>query len=111
MALLECPTRTDLPTYKYVIELDGTNYQLEFTFNPRVNNDEGRWFVSLSDQTGALLIAAVPVRATWPLFDRFKGRGGPPGTLFAFDTTGNNEDPGRFDLGDRVRLLYLEVGT
>jgi hypothetical protein len=34
-----------------------------------------------------------------------------PGTLFAFDTSGNNADPGQFDLGANVRLYYLEAGT
>ncbi len=110
MALLEVPTRNDLPAYKYVVQLDGVNYQLAYYFNPRVGL-VGKWFVSLSDQVGNPIVGPVPVVATWPLFDRFKEEAVFPGTLFAFDTSGQNEDPGQFDLGDRVRMLYLEAGT
>ena len=105
MALIECPTRKDLPAYKYVTTLDGTSYQLDFTFNDRMS----KWFLSISDSQGNVIVDPVPIVATWPLFDRFKDARLPPGTLFAFDSSGQNMDPGRFDLGDRVRLLYQEA--
>lgn len=111
MALLELPTRNDLPAYNYVIKLDGVNYKLDFYFNPRINLGKGQWMVGLYDQQDSLLVAHVAVIATWPLFDRFKDLGIPPGTVFCFDTSGENLDPGQFDLGDRCRIMYLEAGT
>lgn len=107
MAYLECPTRNDLPSYDYIISLDGVNYTLTYTFNIRM----GKWFLSLGDQVGNVLVSQVPVVATWPLFDRFKDLTIPPGTVFAYDSSNTNTDPGRFDLGDRVRILYAESGT
>lgn len=107
MALLECPTRNDLPAYSYTIQLDGVTYTLSFNFNPRM----GVWFISLGDGFGNPICASVPVTVMWPLFDRFVAVAIPPGRIFAYDTTNSNTDPGEFDLGDRVRILYDEAST
>lgn len=107
MAILECPTRNDLPSYFYVINLDSVNYGLSFKFNSRM----GYWFVALYDAFQNIIVSPVPVICTEPLFNRFVECAIPPGTLFAFDSSGQNLDPGRFDLGDRVRIYYMESGT
>ena len=111
MALLEIPTRNDLPSYEMSVTLDGTAYILQLYFNPRINEGAGAWMISLSDVNRNLLVAPVPVIVNWPLFDRFIDLTTLPGTLFAFDTSGNNANPGQFDLGNNVRLFYLEEGT
>ena len=104
MALLECPTRKDLPVYHYSISLDGVTYILYFKWNDRMS----KWTLTLQDAGGTDLVTNIPLVANWPLFDRFKVTGLPPGSLFAYDSTLKNIDPGRYDLGDRVRLFYLE---
>ena len=48
--IVECPTRNDLPSYNYLIELDGVSYILAFTFNARMSDGAGKWFVSIADQ-------------------------------------------------------------
>lgn len=111
MALLEIPTRNDLPSYEQTVNLDGTSYILALYFNPRINNSTGKWMLTLADQNRNMLIAPIAVVASWPLFDRFINLANLPGTIFAFDTSGQNLDPGQFDLGDRVRLYYLEGGS
>jgi hypothetical protein len=105
--ILEIPTRNDLPSYSYVISLDGVNFTLAYTFNDRMQ----KWFLNLADASGNQIVSQVPVIASMPLFDRFVAEAVPAGTLFAFDTSGQNMDPGRFDLGDRVRMLYAEKGA
>lgn len=109
--LVEIPTRTDLPAYEMSVPLDGTTFIVALYFNPRLNDDVGKWMISLSDVNRNLLIAPVPVVVTWALFDRFVDLEVLPGTLFAYDTSGQDLDPGQFDLGDRVRLYYLEAGS
>lgn len=111
MAVIEIPTRNDLPSYQQQVTLDGVPYVISLYFNARINNGVGKWFISIADQNSNLLCAPVPVVASWPLFDRFIDQITLPGTLFALDTAGNNEDPGQFDLGSRVRLYYIEDGT
>lgn len=107
MAYLEVPTRNNLPAYSYTITLDGTLYTLRFTFNSRM----AKWFVDLSDPLENLIVSQVPVVSTWFMFDRFIAQAIPPGTLTPFDSSGQNLDAGRFDLGDRVRMIYAEVNT
>lgn len=111
MAILELTTRVDLPAYSYVSTLDGTDYRLDYQFNDRMAEGAGKWTMSISDAQGNLLIGPQPLVADWPLFNRFKDPRLPLGTLSAFDTSGQTKDPGRFDLGDRVRMLYIEAGS
>jgi hypothetical protein len=111
MALLEIHTDNTLPTYEQAVILDKTQYIITLYFNPRINNGAGKWFISLADQNRNLLCAPVPVNVNWKLFNRFTDLTTLPGTIFAFDTSGQSTDPGQFDLGARVRLYYLEAGT
>jgi hypothetical protein len=111
MALLEIYTTNTTPVYQQQVKLDGTTYTLLLYFNPRINNGQGKWFLTLANQNSAMLVGPVPVTVSWPLFNRFTDLMQLPGTLFAYDTSGSNLDPGQFDLGDRVRLYYLEAGT
>lgn len=111
MALIEIPTRNDLPSYEQVVKLDGVPYTIALYFNPRLAGGAGKWQATLADQNRNMLVGPVAVVVGWPLFDRFIDRVDLPGTIFAFDTAGNDEDPGQFDLGDRVRLFYLEAGS
>ena len=111
MALLEIPTRNDLPSYEQAVKLDGTQYILALYFNPRIDNGNGKWFITLADQNRNMLVGPVPLVASWCLFDRFTDLVQLPGTLFCFDTSGQELDPGQFDLGSRVRLFYLEAGS
>lgn len=111
MALIEIPTRNDLPAYEQTVKLDGVSYVIALYFNPRINDNQGKWFLVLADQNRNMLVGPVPIVANWNIIDRFVGRNPLPGTLFAFDTSGQDLDPGQFDLGDRVRLFYIEAGT
>lgn len=111
MALLEISTRDDLPAYEQLVSLDGTQYIIALYFNSRINDNEGKWMITLADQNRKMLVGPVPVIVSWPLFDRFVDLVELPGTIFAFDTSGQDTDPGQFDLGSRVRLYYLEGGS
>jgi hypothetical protein len=111
MALIEITTRTDLPSYEQQVKLDGTAYIIALYFNPRINDGAGAWMITLADQNRNMLVGPVPVIVGIPLFDRFIDVVDLPGTIFAFDTSGQDLDPGQFDLGARVRLYYLEEGS
>jgi len=111
MALIEIFTDNTTPSYEQNVVLDGTTYTVAVYFNPRIDDGAGKWFISLADQNRNMLCAPVPITVNWPLFDRFIDLVTLPGTIFAFDTSGQNLDPGQFDLGDRVRLYYLEANS
>lgn len=111
MALVEIQTYNDIPYYEQAVILDGVIYAIDLYFNQRINDGVGKWMITLSDPNRKMICGPVPVIVSTPLFDRFVEFAIPPGTIFAFDTSGKDIDPGQFDLGDRVRLYYLEVAS
>ena len=104
MANISLPTRQNLPIYSYTIDLDGTTYTLRYRYNSRME----KWFLDFRTETGESIVEGIPIVADWPIFDRFQDDRLPPGILFAFDTSGQAEDPGRYDLGNRVQMIYQE---
>ncbi len=87
--------------------LDGTSFSLIFDWNAR----EGAWYLTLSDADGVVIAAGRKLVADWfPLRNVIDVRR-PPGLLMVQDTTGAGRDPGRYELGSRVKLIYFEAGT
>lgn len=111
MAIQEIYTRNDLPSYEQQTTLDGVTYTIALYFNARINDGAGAWMITLADKNRNMICGPVPVVVSFPLFDKYVDEAVPPGTVFAFDTSGQETDPGQFDLGARVRLYYIEEGT
>lgn len=107
MAHLELPVERTLPSFSYQVQLDGTIYTLRYTFNDRM----GKWFLDLRTEIGDPIVEGIPIVSDWDLFGRFRDDRLPPGNLFAFDTSGLSVDPGRYDLGERVSMIYEEEET
>jgi hypothetical protein len=104
MALIELPLRNDIDAFDYRIDLDGSTYSLSFAWNTR---DE-RWFIYL--RTGAREdIAFSPLLLNADLWTRFRLDLAPPGIMFLIDPAGGTAECGRFDLGQRCKLLYSEA--
>lgn len=104
MALIQLPLRSDLPAFKYQIEIDLTLYTLSFTYNARI----GKWFLSIGDQDGNPILQGVKLIVGWSLLRQHKDDRLPKGTLFCLDTSDQNLDPGLTELGSRVLLTYEE---
>jgi hypothetical protein len=105
MSLLVLPTRTDLLEYDFAIELDGTTYTIALRWNGR----DSAWYLDIMDAERTPLAMGRKVVVGWPLFGRSKVAGLPPGRLFAMDTSGADQDPGKGELGGRVQLFYQEL--
>jgi hypothetical protein len=85
--------------------LDGTRYLLHFTFNQR----EDAWYVSLHDVNDVPLASGAKIVANWFLFLRkIDPATMPPGLMFVSDSSGGGTDPGVNELGERVKLIYIE---
>lgn len=105
MATIIVPARSDLPAYKFSMDLDGTIYVLDFGFNARTN----LWYMSIIDQSDNLIIGDIPILVNIPLTDQYVKKGLPPGRFIAIDETGKKQNPGIKDLGTTVKLFYQEV--
>lgn len=86
-------------------KLDGVFYWLRLTWNPR----ESIWTLSISDADDNPLAHGLALRVETPLLGRtLRGlEGFPSGDIVPIDTSGQQTDPGRDDIGERVRLIYV----
>lgn len=86
--------------------LDGREYVLTFRWNQR----EAKWYLSIADTNEAPIVQGVKIVINFPLLtNRIVDERRPPGEIFAVDPSGEERDPGLYDLGARVRLLYIEA--
>jgi hypothetical protein len=106
MGVLTIPVRAGVPHQRLFVELEGVTYGLEL----RWNETAAAWFASVLDRDGAVLLAGRRVAIGLPLTIRSAhDLRLPPGHLLAIDTAGTDAEPGLADLGERVKLLYIEA--
>ncbi len=108
MATLVLPARPGVPHQRFFAELESVTYGFELRWNGRAES----WKLDILDRDGNVLLAGKRVVIGFPLTIRAAyDRRLPPGQIIAIDTTGADAEPGLDDLGERVRLLYIEAGA
>ncbi len=111
---LRIPTSTELSIYRQTTSLDGQDFIFRFLFNQR----EAEWFFSLADGNDDAIVEGVKVIVQLPLLRLVTDPRQPPGIILALDTQATvtdfsalmkttARDPGLFELGERVILLYF----
>ena len=101
MALI-IPCQPGVPHYDMQVVLDDATFTLEFQWNVR----EASWYMHIRDEDSTPLIMGTKVVINFPLAARSVNPKRPAGRFVAQDTTEKQENPGLFDLGERVQLLY-----
>lgn len=86
--------------------LSGSDFIFTFSWNAR----EGAWYFDLADQDGVPILLSIKITVNWPFGARCLDPRMPPGILAAVDLTEQDLDPELEDLGNRVRLMYIEPG-
>jgi len=104
MATLEIPVRSDLPAYKFEIDLEGD----VFIFFVRYNRRMDSWFLTIRAPQNAEIINSIRLCCGIDLLRGLAAEGKPKGALVVLDTTGANLDPTKSDLGTRHFLMYVE---
>lgn len=91
--------------FAFSCELVGVTYGFTFRWNDR----EGAWFLDLTDGEGNPIGSGIKIVVSLDLLGPFHSDPRcPVGALVAFDTTGQDLDPGFADLGDRVLVMFME---
>jgi len=103
--MLQLPLRTDIWNYEFRASLDGSIYVLAFRYNER----KGRWIMDIKASDNAYLVMGIPILLGVDLLGKYGDERLPPGKFILIDTTGQNLEAGKTDLGDRVILLYQEA--
>jgi hypothetical protein len=103
--IVEIPTRSDLDRYSLTVDLEGTEYRLLFAYNSR----DGHWYLSVELADGTRLVSGTAIVADAPILPRWTWNASLPadGYLMAVDATGEGEEPTKYDLGDRIKLLWV----
>ncbi len=100
---VEIPVETDLPHFKQITSLDGTEFELEF----RLNDREQRFYMDLRDGDGVDILVGVRLTVDWPPLRYLVDPRRPLGEILVRDSEGLGRDPRLGDLGRRVKLFYL----
>lgn len=101
--ILEIPVNSEFSSYEFQTTLELTVYSFRFKWNARME----RWSMSIYNDVGEPLVEGIPVFAGPLVMEQYVYDGLPPGIIVFVDSTGENIDPGRNDLGDRVRMFYI----
>ena len=91
------------PSFTVTVDLVGVPFELSFRWNARASS----WVFGLASADGTRLADGLTVRAGSLLY-AFEIDKSPLGLFFAHDTAGQGADPGRDDLGARVRVYFME---
>lgn len=103
------PTFTDYRRFKYVVTLDGSDYELLFYWNSRSDC----WYMSINDPVDETpILSGVRLNVLWDLLYSHRQKGQlPPGFFFVLDLSGDlREFEALEDFGERVKLVYLSEG-
>lgn len=104
MAIDTLPTSTTLPYYEFEIELDGTEFRLEFRFNPR----DDSWYMTMRDTDDVVLRAGIRVVRSWDLLRLWAEATRPDGQILSIDQGVISAPPTLNQLGKDVLLLYFD---
>lgn len=107
MAILTLPLDEDAPWYSFSTTLEAVTYTFEMAYNTRAK----RWYLSVGDAIGTVLVAGVPILIERDLLAAYRHLPIPPGSFVALDTSGQGQQPtlGSFLLNHI--LYYIETGT
>lgn len=95
------------PTFElqtFDVELDGSTYQIDLTYNARVD----QWFLWLAfrqDTDLVPILSGAGLVADYPILLGVQHPDRPLGELRCYRA----KDPGRTDLGGRILLLYYDA--
>lgn len=92
---------------QFSVELDGVVYRMRICWNDRF----GRYVLDLSDEFGTLLVGGIPLLAGESLLTPYTDQAVPPGDLYLFDASGNDNEATQENFGESVFLMYQSVSA
>ena len=94
--------QSDGVSFSFTTNLDGSVFGFEFKFNARMSC----WTINLLDSANEPIYCGIKGVADYDLLKHCSDSRRPAGKLYLVDTSGQKTDPGAFDIGKRVRLVY-----
>lgn len=94
---------TNASSFTEDVVIDNVVYSLHFKWNGRAK----AWIMDIAAQDGETLISGLKILPSWELIEIYTNTKLPPGNIFILDTDNTDVVPGRFELGNRVKLIYF----
>lgn len=94
---------SDGTDFTFSAPLDGVLYNFTFRRNVRLSS----WFFSLSDSGGEPILSGARAVVDYDLLAHCGHEDQPVGQLILVDTASTHADPGPFDLGARVQMVFV----
>ncbi len=104
MAAYTLPLDSADPHYTLELDLEGSRFVAILDWNER----DASWYFSLELPDGTQLLDGHRMVIGQPLLRRIKDSRRPKGDIILLDTSGEQLDAGRDELGGRVVALYYE---
>jgi len=104
------PINNAFSNFSQELTLDGVSYRFDFTYNTR----SLQWVLSISDIDLVPIVEGIKLILGYELFDQYRSYPLPPGELYCVDTTGDEDEITRENLGPIVEIVYIpeaEVDT
>lgn len=100
------PITPNVNAFSERLALDDEYFILTFRWNDRAE----RWYLDIADAASAPIVSGLVVCADTAMTGHLTGYDRmPQGILVAVDGTGSGTDPGHDELGQRVKVIYLEA--
>lgn len=97
------PFFTQFANFREEVILDNISFLFDFTFNER----SGQWNLSILQTDETPIMFGIKLVLAYSLFDQFVHLALPPGELFCIDTTEQEIEVNRTNLGDTIELVYI----
>lgn len=104
MSIVRLPIDSAQPAYSVDVALGATRYRLFVAWNTRTAS----WSLGIGIPDGPRLVMGQRIVPDYDLFRQQVDERLPAGRIFAIDQSGERRPPGRFDLGERVVIVYAD---
>ena len=104
MATVILPLTFEFASYEFHTELEGVLYYFKIKYNNRMS----RWTMNILDENEEMIISGVVLITGYNLLAIYQDPRLPPGDFFMYDETGAKQTSTREELGNTVKLFYIE---
>jgi hypothetical protein len=101
MSGFKIPIDATAGKFKFKILINEVNYVFKFRYNHRLN----QWIWAICDESGAEIIANIPMLSDIALTQTYTAYPIPASFFFCYDTTSKNRNPDRYDFGTEVIFI------
>ncbi len=97
------PFFTQFSNFREEVILDNISFLFDFTFNERSE----QWSMSILQPDEIPIMHGIKLVLGYSLLDQFDYLDLPPGEIFCVDTTDNETEINRTNMGSIIELIYI----